>query len=297
MSKISRQEAKQNRAANKQNTAPTQKQSTSNGSTEQVSKQDQPVELKATNSTAKQTQAASKSATGQASKQNVPASKPMTRQAVKFERRQEEKRRREEEHKRAALRKRITIVSVVAAVALLSSVLGYFVYTGYIHPSTSTTATAVPTLVNPDYPPVDGISCDTLEQTADHYHAHLSIYINGQHMVAPAQVGIAPDVSCYYWLHTHGPDGIVHMEAPPHHTFVLGNFLDIWGQKFSNLNYPAQLDQSGGPNWQVYLYLDGQRQPFNGNFHDIVMKPHLLITLAYNSPNVKPDTIYNWNGL
>lgn len=242
--------------------------------------------------TSKEDRSTSKQNNQQKVKQDRPAR--MTRQAMKYERRREEQKRREEELQHAARRKLITIVSVVATVVVLSAVLGYFVYTGYVHPSTSTTATAVPTLVNPDYPPVDGISCDTLEQTADHYHAHLSIYINGQQMVAPPLVGIAPDTSCYYWLHTHASDGIVHIEAPPHHTFVLGNFLDIWGQKFTNLNYPSQLDQPGGSDWQVYLYLDGQRQPFSGDFHNIVLKPHLLVTLVYNSPNVKPDIVYSW---
>jgi len=245
--------------------------------------------------TSKEDRSTSKQNNQQNAKQDQPAR--MTRQAMKYERRQQEQRRREEEQRRAARRRLITIGGIVAAVVLLLAVLGYFVYTGYAHPSTSTTATAVPTVVNPSYLPVDGISCDTLEQTAVHFHAHLTIYISGQRLVAPSQVGIAPDQSCFYWMHTHGADGIVHMEAPPHHTFTLGNFLDIWGQKFTNLNYPPQLEQPGGPNWQIYLYFNGQRLPFNGDFHTIVMKPHLLITLAYNSPNVQPDTTYNWGNL
>jgi hypothetical protein len=240
-----------------------------------------------------------RSTSKQNNQQNVKQDRPakMTRQAMKYERRREEQKRHEEEQQRVARRKLITIVSVVAAVVALSGVLGYFVYTGYVHPSTSTTTTAVPTPVNLNYPPVDGITCDTLEQTADHYHAHLSVYINGQPAAMPAKIGIAPDDSCLYWLHTHSTDGIVHIEAPPHHSFTLGNFLDLWGQRFTNLNYPSQLDQPGGPDWQVYLYLDGKRQPFSGDFHTIVLKSHLLITLAYNSPNVKPATTYNWNGL
>ncbi len=293
MSKVSRQEAKQNRAANKQNAVPTQKQSTSNGSTEQVSKQDQPVELKAANSTAKQTQAASKPATSQASKRNVPAGKPMTRQAVKYERRQEDKRRRQEEQRRAARRKMNTIIGIVAIGVLLLGGLGYFVYTNYVHPSVNVVPTVVPTLVNPNYPPVDGISCDTLEQSADHYHAHLSVYVNGRQVAVAAQIGIASDGSCFYWLHTHSNDGIIHIEAPPQHTFTLGNFLDIWGQKFTNQNYASQLDQPGGPDWKIWV----NGQPVGSDFHSIVLKSHLLITLAYNSPDVKPDTTYNWNGL
>jgi len=217
----------------------------------------------------------------------------MTRQAVKYERRQEDKRRRQEEQRRAARRKMNTIIGIVAIVVLLLGGLGYFVYTNYVHPSVNVVPTVVPTFVNPNYPPVDGISCDTLEQSASHYHAHLSVYVNGQHVALAAQIGIAPDGSCFYWLHTHTNDGIIHIEAPPQHTFTLGNFLDIWGQKFINQNYASQLDQPGGPDWKIWV----NGQPVDGDFHSIVLKSHLLITLAYNSPDVKPDTTFNWNGL
>ena len=45
----------------------------------------------------------------------------------------------------------------------------------------------------------------------------------------------------------------------------------------------------------LQAYVDGK--PYKGDFHKIPLKAHTLITLAYNSPNVKPDTTYNWNGL
>ncbi len=40
-------------------------------------------------------------------------------------------------------------------------------------------------VVNAAYPPVDGIYCDALEQTAYHIHAHLTIYINGKQVAIP----------------------------------------------------------------------------------------------------------------
>ena len=297
MSKVSRQDAKQNRAANKQNGVPTQKQSTSNGPTEQVSKQNQPVELKAPNSTAKQTQAASKPATSQASKQNSPAGKPMTRQAVKYERRQEEKRKREEERKRAALRKRIAIVSIVAAVVVvLAAVLIYFV-TGTVHPGnaqSNASPTSVPSSANLAYPVIGGVPCDTTGHDNDyHIHAHVSIYINGKQAQIPAQVGIPTDGSCLYWLHTHDTSGVIHIEAPAGRNFTLGTFFNLWGQEFSSLQYPPELDQPGGSGWQIWV----NGKAYNGDFHNISLQAHLLITLAYNTSGVQPDTTYNWGSL
>ena len=284
MSNLSRQTAKQNR-------------STSNEATGQTVKDD--PSLKATSQNTKQAVAASKPAVDQPSKQNPSAGRATTRQAVKYERRREEQRRREEERQQAAQRKRLTVVSIVVVAVLLLGVVGYFAYTNYVHPSAGAkaNATATPTLVDPNYPSVDGIPCDALEQTVSHYHAHVSYYISGRQVKPPANIGIggsAPyNPSCFYWLHTHAPDGVIHIEAPAKRTFTLGNFFDIWGQKFPTLQYPAELDQPGGPGWQIYV----NGQLVGGDFHSIVLQPHMLITLAYNSPNVKPDTSYAWNGL
>src|SRR5215469_843908 len=294
MSKVSRREAKQNRTANKQNGVSTQKQSTSNESAEQISKQNQPVELKTTNSTAKQTQAASKPAMSQASKQNAPAGKPMTRQAVKYERRQEEKRQREEERKRAALRKRITMASIAAAVVVvLAAVLIYYI-AGNSHQSnaqSNASSTSVPSSANLAYAVIGGVPCDTTGHDNDyHIHAHVSLYINGKQVQIPAQVGIPTDNSCLYWLHTHDTSGVIHIEAPAGRNFTLGTFFNIWGQQFSSLQYPPELDQPGGSGWQVWV----NGKAYNGDFHNIPLQAHLLITLAYNTSGVQPDGVYNW---
>lgn len=147
-----------------------------------------------------------------------------------------------------------------------------------LHPQQSTTA------------PVDQISCDQGEQLAFHNHAHLSIFIDGQMVTIPATIGIAAD-GCLYWLHTHAPDGIIHMEAPQSQSFELGNFLDIWKQRFSQLDYPRTLDQTTG-----WLAFDNGK-PVAGNFRAIPLEAHTLVTLTYHSPGVRPDTAYNWGGL
>lgn len=206
-------------------------------------------------------------------------SKQGIRQSTRQHRRREEQRRREEEQRRASRTRRITVVGIIAGVVLVAAFLVYFASRQSQSPA------------NAAYPAVDTIACDQLEQTAFHIHAHLSIYIDGKPMPAPANTGIAPYRSCFYWLHTHATDGIIHIEAPSGRSFTLGNFLDIWENRFSQLGYPSQLDLTEG--WQVYV----NGKPFTGDFHTIPLKAHTLITLAYNSPGVRPDTSYNWNGL
>ena len=80
------------------------------------------------------------------------------------------------------------------------------------------------------------------------------------------------------------------MEAPIQRSFVLGNFLDEWSTEFPSVGYPPQLDQTG---WQAYV----NGKLYTGDFHKIPLQAHTLITLAYNTPHVVPDTTYNWNGL
>jgi len=203
-----------------------------------------------------------------------------THHPTKQERYREQQRKREEERRRAARAKRITIISIVAAGVIAVAVLASVV----IWQSQTSSANAA-------YPSIDNISCQNTEQDGMHIHAHLSISIDGKSVPIPADVGIAPDGSCLYWLHTHDASGVIHIEAPVGTSFTLKNFLDIWKGRFQQLGYPGELDQSSG--WQVYV--DGK--PFGGDLNSIPLQAHTLITLAFNSPGVSPDTSYPWNGL
>jgi len=180
-------------------------------------------------------------------------------------------------------------VSVIVALLITAAVSLYLVAQTRAKPQNQTEPGA-----HPAYTPIDDIACNQMEQAVFHIHAHLSFSLDGQAVAIPQGIGIAPDSSCFYWLHTHDASGVIHIEAPANRTFTLGNFLDIWGQQFSEprTGYPSALDQPGGPGWQVWV----NGKPYTGDFHMIVLQPHLLITLAYHSPGVRPDTTYNWNG-
>ncbi len=218
-----------------------------------------------------------KQGTRQPAKQPVrPGAKSLKQ--TRQEKRREEQLRREEEQRQAARTKRNTIIGIVAAVVLVAAVGIYL----FMNNQQSTSP----------YPAVDGITCDQSEQGGVHYHAHLTIYIDGQQMLAPANTGVVTN-SCLYWMHVHSADGVIHIEAPSARTYTLGNFFDVWQRQFPYLGngFPSQLDQSTG--WTVYV----NGKVYNGDFHKIVLQSHTLVTLAYNSPNAKPDTTYNWNGL
>jgi hypothetical protein len=148
---------------------------------------------------------------------------------------------------------------------------------------------------------VDGISCQTNEQVLFHIHAHLTIFVNGQPRQVPAGIGI-PDAraqsspqgpfigsgKCFYWLHTHAADGIIHTESPIQRTYTLGDFFDEWGQ-------PLGPDQVGPAKGHVTAIYNGQ--VYQGNPRDIPLTKHAQIQLEVDTPRVAPEHITWPSGL
>jgi hypothetical protein len=143
--------------------------------------------------------------------------------------------------------------------------------------------------------PVDGISCESTEQTLFHIHAHLTVFVNGSARQIPAAIGIpgaqaeqtpeGPFIAsgtCFYWLHTHAADGIVHIESPVQRTYTLGNFFDIWGQ-------PLGPDQVGPETGHVVALYNGQ--VYLGNPRDIPLTAHAQIQLMVDTPLIAPQQI------
>ena len=148
---------------------------------------------------------------------------------------------------------------------------------------------------------VDGISCQGGEQTLFHIHAHLTIFVNGTARQVPAGIGIAgagaqntpagPFIStgtCFYWLHTHAADGIVHIESPVQRTYTLGEFFDEWGQ-------PLGPDQVGPVKGRVTVIYNGKG--FTGNPRNVPLVAHAQIQLEVGTPLVAPESVSFPNGL
>ncbi len=148
---------------------------------------------------------------------------------------------------------------------------------------------------------IDGISCQSSEQTIFHIHAHLTIFVNGSPRQVPAAIGIpgaqatssaqGPFISrgtCFYWLHTHAADGIIHIESPVQRTYTLGDFFDEWGQ-------PLGPDRAGPATGPVVAIYNGQR--YVGNPRNIPLNAHAQIQLEVGKPLVVPQAITFPGGL
>ena len=115
-----------------------------------------------------------------------------------------------------------------------------------------------------------------------HVHAMLRVYVNGQQTPVPANLGIDPNGQFLAPLHTHDTSGVVHMEANQAYPFTLGQFLTIWGVKFTPTQLGAYVAGKGNV---VATYVNG-KQVANGPGY--VMKPHDAIVVAYGKPGSFP---------
>jgi hypothetical protein len=138
---------------------------------------------------------------------------------------------------------------------------------------------------------VDGITCGATEQLAYHIHAHLQIYVGGQPRALPGGIGIpgstiqqdpqagpvAAGGQCIYWLHTHAPDGVIHVESPTARIYTLGNFFDEWHQ-------PLSANRIGNATGTITAFVGGKLWKRNPRL--IPLTPHAVIQIDVGQPTV-----------
>jgi hypothetical protein len=154
---------------------------------------------------------------------------------------------------------------------------------------------------------VDGVKCQAGEQLVEHVHSHLTLFVNGQSRVIPYAIGIpgaeavqtahGPFVetgSCFYWLHTHQEDGIIHVESPSLGTsFTLGQFFAEWGVPLN----PQQLGPVTGK-LTVFFTAPGKKVGiYKGNPANLPLGNHYQIQIDVGTPIVKPVQITTWGNL
>jgi hypothetical protein len=159
-------------------------------------------------------------------------------------------------------------------------------------------AALAPATTAPGFP-VDGVRCAPVEQLTYHIHAHLQVYVNGQPRSLPGAIGLLGPVEqqtpvgtwygaskCYYWLHTHASDGIIHVESPIPRIYTLGNFFDEWGQ-------PLSSDQVATARGTVTAFENGK--VWKKNPRAIPLLPHAVIQLDVGS--AVPFAGMSWAGV
>ena len=140
---------------------------------------------------------------------------------------------------------------------------------------------------------VDEIQCNASEQPLFHIHAHLDVFVNGQLMYIPPQIGIIPD-KCIYWLHTHDNSGIIHIESPIKRDFTLGQFFDLWKSKLNDREVFNKTFNKTGNNNMPQIYINGNKLPIGTNYRDVKLHAHDEIALIYGTPPTDIPSKYDF---
>jgi hypothetical protein len=82
--------------------------------------------------------------------------------------------------------------------------------------------------------------CDDEMAGGFHIHPILEIVVNGEKIPVPTNIGVQK--TCMTALHTHTPDGVIHVESPEKRDYTFADFFAVWNQPFSKdeiLSYKA----------------------------------------------------------
>jgi len=75
--------------------------------------------------------------------------------------------------------------------------------------------------------------CVTHSDSINHYHPWIFIQINGESVNIAENTGVTED--CMYPIHTHSPDGKLHIEIPSSNPMKIrvSDFFEVWGATFN----------------------------------------------------------------
>ncbi|NUW37230.1 hypothetical protein HTZ77_38370 [Nonomuraea sp. SMC257] len=180
-------------------------------------------------------------------------------------------------HRRRGAR---VLVAALAAVALAAGGVAVFQYVRAHAPRPADGGT-------PPWPipadPLPGIRAAGLTHGpmghAEHYHAHLSVFVDGDEVEVPADIGIVGEEMSP--LHTHDDRGVIHVE--PHtkgEVFTLGQLFKQWGVTLSATQIGSLRAGAGRT-----LAAEVNGVPVTGDPAAIVVKAHEQIALVYGKPD------------
>ena len=121
-----------------------------------------------------------------------------------------------------------------------------------------------------------------------HHHVRLWVFVDGQPVVVPGNIGLSPQAASP--LHTHDTTGTVHVEsADPEFQPVLGQFMDVWGLYFT----PTCLgDACTEGDRALRVFVDGQEYSGDPTLLPLTDESAVVITMGTTDqlPNPMPDS-------
>jgi hypothetical protein len=126
-----------------------------------------------------------------------------------------------------------------------------------------------------------------LSETILHRHTRLEIFVNGDPVVVPANIGIDQVRQVFSPLHTHATDGLIHTESDdPNFTTDLGTVFDVWGLRLTADCLGAYCTEGDE---QVRVFVDGKQ--VDGDPRAVPLDDLATIVVTYGSEDELPDPI------
>jgi hypothetical protein len=176
---------------------------------------------------------------------------------------------------------KVSHTKLIAGVVLIVIVIG--AASVYI-PSMLQTSTANPECASFPFPSIGG------QKLAVHDHVMLLIYVNGQQVNLPINVGEGDSGPCTQPLHVHASDpgtDVIHVESPQARSYTLADFFKVWAATPGIAGpRPVVFDQNRifnytvGSGYELRMYVDGQ---LSTAFGSLVLQSHMIIVVAYGS--------------
>ncbi|GAC1398170.1 MAG: hypothetical protein NVSMB52_11720 [Chloroflexota bacterium] len=115
-----------------------------------------------------------------------------------------------------------------------------------------------------------------------HIHALLHVYVQGQSVTVPANIGISAVDQLESPLHTHDTSGIIHIEAGQPFPFRLADIFAVWGVVFTDHQLVGykNLGQK-----TVHVFVNGEHLVDPTHYE---IRPHDNIVVAYGRPGSFP---------
>lgn len=144
--------------------------------------------------------------------------------------------------------------------------------------------TANPACASFPFAPIGG------QDLAEHYHALLLIYVNGQQINLPVNLGEGDSGPCTQPLHLHAADpanGIIHIESPQVKSYTLGDFFKVWAAT-PNIAGPTPVvfnqnqifSNSVGNGYELRMYANGQQSTA---YNSLVLQSQMTIVIVYGN--------------
>ena len=128
------------------------------------------------------------------------------------------------------------------------------------------------------------------QDLALHYHVMLSIYVNGQQVDLPVNIGEGDSGPCTQPLHVHATSpntNVIHVETPQERSYKLGDFFKVWAAT-SNIGGPTPVvfnpnqifSNSVGNGYELRMYVNGRQSTA---YDAVVLQSHMVIVIAYGN--------------